>query len=112
MDWSKPDFPGKAALEEERRRGPAKRCVSLVLELEETDAPYMSTLWDGDAVAGEITSSGWGYRVGASIALGMVRADLAVPGRKLEAEVFGNRHPARVHGESALWDPDNARIRA
>ena len=112
MDWSKPDFPGKAALEEERRRGPAKRCVSLVLDLEETDAPYMSTLWDGDAVAGEITSSGWGYRVGASIALGMVRADLAVPGRKLEAEVFGKRHPARVHGESALWDPNNARIRA
>ena len=112
MDWSKPDFPGKAALEEERRTGPAKRCVSLVLDLEETDAPYMSTLWDGDAVAGEITSSGWGYRVGASIALGMVRADLAVPGRKLEAEVFGKRHPARVHGESALWDPDNVRIRA
>lgn len=112
MDWLKPDFPGKASLEEERRRGPAKRCVSLVLDLEETDAPYMSTLWDGDAVAGEITSSGWGYRVGVSVALGMVRADLAVPGRDLEAEVFGKRHPARVHGESALWDPDNARIRA
>lgn len=112
MDWSKPDFPGKAALEEEKRRGPEKRCVSLVLDLEETDAPYMSTLWDGDAVAGEITSSGWGYRVDASIALGMVRADLAVPGRELEAEIFGKRHSARVHGETALWDPDNARIRA
>ena len=112
MDWTKPDFPGKAALEEEKRRGPEKRCVSLVLGLEETDAPYMSTLWDGDAVAGEITSSGWGYRVDASIALGMVRADLAVPGRALEAEIFGKRHSARVHGETALWDPDNARIRA
>jgi hypothetical protein len=43
----------------------------------EADAPPMSTIWHEGRVVGEATSGGWGYRVGASIALAMLRADLA-----------------------------------
>lgn len=106
------DFPGKAALLAERQRGVKKRFVTLIVEAGEADAPSMSTLWQGGRVVGETTSGAWGYRVGASIALGMVRADLAAPGTELEVEIYGIRHRAVVQEDRPLWDPENARIRA
>jgi dimethylglycine dehydrogenase len=72
----------------------------------------MSTLWQNGTVVGETTSAYWGHRVGACVALGMLRADLAEPGTELEIEVFGTRYPATVRGDGAIWDPTNERIRA
>ena len=72
----------------------------------------MSTLWQHGEVVGETTSGGWGYRVGKSIALGMVRADLAEPGIELEVEIYGERYKAIVQPDEPLWDPANERIRA
>ncbi|NOX73006.1 MAG: FAD-dependent oxidoreductase [Alphaproteobacteria bacterium] len=106
------DFPGKAALLAEKQRGVAKRFVTLIVEAGECDAPYMSTLWHDGEVVGETTSGGWGYRVNASIALGMLRADLAVPGTVLEVDIFGTRCRAVVQEDRPLWDPDNERLRA
>ncbi len=106
------DFPGKTALTEEKARGPKKRFVSLIVEAGDHDAPYMSTIWQNGTVVGETTSGGWGYRVGASIALGVVRTDLAEPGTELEVEIFGERRRAVVQDGQAVWDPANERIRA
>ncbi|PRY25145.1 dimethylglycine dehydrogenase [Aliiruegeria haliotis] len=106
------DFPGKAALMAEKQRGVAKRFVQMIVEADDCDAPYMSTVWLGDTVVGETTSGDWGYRVGASIAFGTVRADLAAPGTELEIEIFGKRCKAIVQPDRPLWDPENARIRA
>jgi dimethylglycine dehydrogenase len=72
----------------------------------------MSTLWHGGEIVGETTSGAWGYRVGASVALAMLRADLAVPGTRLEVEIYGERFPATVQPDAPLWDPENARLRA
>ena len=112
IDWSKPDFKGKTALAAEKQQGVRKRFVTLVVEAGDCDAPYMSTLWHGGQVVGETTSGNWGYRTGKSIALGMLRADLAEPGTELEVEIFGDRFKAVVQAEQALWDPANERIRA
>ena len=71
----------------------------------------MSTLWHGGEIIGETTSGGWGYRVNASIALGMVRADLAEPGTELEVEIYGVRCPAVVQEDQPLWDPENKRTK-
>ncbi|TYB89153.1 FAD-dependent oxidoreductase [Oceaniovalibus sp. ACAM 378] len=106
------DFPGKAALLAERKRGRSRGFVTLLVDAGDCDAPYMSTLWQGDTVVGETTSGGWGYRVGHSIALGMVRADLAVAGTVLEVKIFGEKCRAVVQPDRPLWDPDNVRIRA
>jgi len=106
------DFPGKAALLVEKQRGVGKRFVTLLVEAGDCDAPYMSTLWHDGAVVGETTSGGWGYRINASIALGMVRADLAVPGTEIEVEIYGERCRAVVQPDQPLWDPANERIRA
>lgn len=106
------EFPGKAALMAEAQQGPAKRFVTLIVEAGEADAPYMSTLWHSGEVVGETTSGAWGYRVGASIALGMIRADLAAPGTELEVEIYGERFAATVQPDAPLWDPQNERLRA
>lgn len=106
------DFPGKSALMIEKQQGSKKRFATMTLESNAHDAPYMSTVWNGDEVVGEITSGGFGYRVGKSIALGVVRADLAAPGTELEVEIYGERFEATVQDDQPLWDPDNQRIRA
>ena len=106
------DFAGKAALLAEKQRGRAKGFVTLIIEAGDADAPYMSTIWHDGKVVGETTSGAWGYRVNASIALGMVRADLAVPGTELEVEIYGDRRRAVVQEDRPLWDPENERLRA
>ncbi len=113
VKFDKPqDFPGKAALLAERERGPAKRFVTLVVDAGDADAPYMSTIWHEGRIVGETTSGAWGYRVNASVALAMVRADLAVPGTELEVEIYGDRRRATVQPDGPLWDPQNERLRA
>lgn len=106
------DFPGKAALLNEQQQGVKKRFVTLTVEAGDSDAPYMSTLWKGGEVVGETTSGAWGYRINKSIALGMLRADLAEPGNEIEVEIYGKRHKATVQPDQPLWDPSNERIRA
>nr|WP_314085162.1 FAD-dependent oxidoreductase [uncultured Shinella sp.] len=112
VDWAKPDFKGKAALEREKQQGVTKRFVTLTVEAGDCDAPYMSTLWHGGKVVGETTSGNWGYRVGKSIALGMLRADLAQPGTEIEVEIYGDRFKATVQPDGPLFDPNNERLRA
>ena len=112
VDWSKESFKGKPALEREKQQGIAKRFVTLVVDAGDCDAPYMSTLWHGGKVVGETTSGNWGYRIGKSVVLGMLRADLAVPGTEIEVEIFGERRKAVVQEDKPLWDPENERLRA
>ncbi|GHC10315.1 dimethylglycine dehydrogenase [Gemmobacter nanjingensis] len=112
IDWSKPAFRGKTALEAEKQAGVSKRFATLVIETGDFDPPYMSTIWHEGQVVGELTSGYWGHRVGACIGLGMIRADLALPGTDVEVEIFGEKLKARVQKDEPLWDPANARIRA
>ncbi|WP_170451365.1 GcvT family protein [Ruegeria arenilitoris] len=113
VKFDKPqDFPGKAALLAEKQRGVKKSFVTLVVEAGDCDAPYMSCIWQGDQIVGETTSGAWGYRVGKSVALGMIKADLANPGTELEVEIYGEKCRAVVQEDQPLWDPANERLRA
>ena len=106
------DFVGKAALANERQQGSAKGFVTLIVEGGDCDAPYMSTLWQGEQVVGEVTSATYGYRAQQHIALGVVTKGLDVAGTQLEIEIYGKRHKAVVQGSHCVWDPENARLRA
>ncbi|MEO0664943.1 MAG: FAD-dependent oxidoreductase [Pseudomonadota bacterium] len=113
IKFDKPqDFPGKAALLNEKQQGSKKQFVTLKVEANGHDAPYMATLWNGDEVVGETTSGAWGYRVGHSVALGMLRSDLAKEGTELEVDIYGEKVRATVQPDGPLWDPQNDRIRA
>ncbi len=111
VDWSH-EFRGKAALAAEQQRGVSKQFVTLKIDAGAYDPPYMSTIWQGDTVVGEVTSGYFGHRVGACIGLGMLRSDLGAAGTELEVEIFGTRHRAVVQEDAPMWDPENARIRA
>ncbi|WP_101067563.1 GcvT family protein [Roseovarius salinarum] len=113
VDFDKPqDYPGKAALLAERARGREKALVPLVVEAGAADAPCMAPVRHGGAIVGTVTSGAWGYRVGASLALAMIRAELAVAGTEVEVEIYGERRPAVVQSEGPVWDPGNERLRA
>ncbi|MEZ5802938.1 MAG: FAD-dependent oxidoreductase [Rhizobiaceae bacterium] len=113
VKWDKPDFKGKAALQNEKQQGVAKRFVTLVLdEAGDCDAPYMSTVWHGGKIVGETLSGGFGHRMDKAIALGMLRTDLAKPGTRVDIEIFGARCPATVQPDEPLWDPKNLRLKA
>jgi 4-methylaminobutanoate oxidase (formaldehyde-forming) len=63
------------------------------------------------AIIGRVTSGGFGYAVGASIALAYVPVPQAEPGIALEVDIFGDWVPAEVRAEP-LYDPKGERIRA
>jgi dimethylglycine dehydrogenase len=104
-------FIGQAALRAEAAAGPKERFVPLIVDATDADAAPVSIVFHRDTVVGLVTSGGYGYRIGRSIALAYVRADLALPGTELEIEILGTRQRAFV-GTEPLYDPDNLRLRA
>ena len=64
---------------------------------------------NGESV-GRTTSGGYGWRVGKSLALAMVRPELAQTGTELEIRVLGERLRATIVGDSP-FDPENLRLR-
>lgn len=60
---------------------------------------------------GRATGGNHSCRLGRSLALAMVRPELAVPGNKLHTNILGAEHNVTVIEES-LYDPKNERIRA
>ena len=72
---------------------------------------HSEPIWLGDDLVGRATSGGYGWRVGKSLALAMVRPDLARPGTELEITILGHRHKALVIADSP-FDPENNALRA
>ena len=74
-------------------------------------------LWGGEPVraegqvVGRVTSGGFGYSVGRSIAYAYLPAGLVTPGTEVAVEVFGDWIPGAVAAEP-LWDPRGERIRS
>jgi 4-methylaminobutanoate oxidase (formaldehyde-forming) len=65
---------------------------------------------DGDVV-GRVTSGGYGYAVGASIAYAYVPVEHAAPGTAMAVDIFGDWVAADVRAEP-LYDPKGERVRA
>ena len=65
---------------------------------------------DGEVI-GRATSGGYGFRLGKSLALAMVRPDLAAVSTELMIDILDQRLRVTVLQESP-YDPDNQRLRA
>jgi glycine cleavage system aminomethyltransferase T/glycine/D-amino acid oxidase-like deaminating enzyme len=104
----KGDFIGRAALEAE----PEQKLVCLVLADPRSIALGSEPVRTADgAIVGRVTSGGYGYAVGASIALAYVPLSAAEPGTGLEVDIFGEWIAAEVRAEP-LYDPKGERVRA
>jgi dimethylglycine dehydrogenase len=110
VDFSKPDFTGRAAALAERAAGPKRRFV--VMEVADADAEvvgYESIMKDGAAV-GYVTSGAYGHCIGKSLAAGYVPTALARDGARFEIDILGEMRAATVRLE-ALYDPQGLRLR-
>ena len=76
-----------------------------------SDARGSEAIWQGDEVVGRATSGGYGWRLGKSLALAMLRPELAALGTEVEIQILGDRYKATVIEESP-FDPENARLKA
>jgi aminomethyltransferase len=93
----KGSYIGSAALVRAREAGAARKRVGLRPEGRQP-VRAGAELFDADGKpAGQVTSGGFGPSVGAPVAMGYVRADLADGSAELFAEVRGNRVPTRIH---------------
>ncbi len=111
IDMNK-EFLGKEALLKWRDRGFANRLVTLELEgVRDFDARGSEPVFKDGAPVGRTTSGGYGWRTGKSLALAMVKPELAKEGTTLTVRVLGEDFAARVIGDSP-YDAENAALRA
>jgi dimethylglycine dehydrogenase len=112
ISLKKGEFLGRQALLDWRERGLANAFVTLeVQDVTDADARGSEPIYVGDALVGRTTSGGFGWRVGKSLALAMVRPDLAQIGQRLEVTILGERHRAVVIADSP-FDPGNDALRS
>jgi dimethylglycine dehydrogenase len=108
---NKGEFIGGRALAEWQARGFSWAFATLYVDgIEDVDPRGSEAIYLGDELIGRATSGGYGWRIGRSIALAMLRPDLAQGGQELEISILGKRYPAKVVEESP-FDPDNERLR-
>ncbi len=112
ISLKKPGFRGRDALLAWRERGVANSFVTLEVHgVTDADARGSEVLYRGDDVVGRTTSGGYGWRVGKSLALAMVRPDLATAGTELDIAILGVRHAATIIADSP-FDPENHALRS
>ena len=112
IDWDKPGgFLGLEALSVRRDAGLTRKLCCLTL-----DDPAMVVL-GGEPVrvaghlVGRVTSGGFGYTVGKSIAFAYLPSGAWAPGTQLEVDIFGEWIGGLV-ADDVLYDPSGAQIRA
>jgi dimethylglycine dehydrogenase len=107
----KGDFIGRDALLAWQARGFANAFATLeVHDVTDADARGSEPIHRGGELVGRCTSGGYGWRIGKSLALAMLRPDCAAIGTELDVTILGKRHRATVIQESP-YDPANERLR-
>lgn len=106
----KGDFLGREALLAARAAGPRRRLRCLVLDDPRAVCLGNEPVRLDDRVVGRVTSGGFGYSVGRSIAYAYLPPDAPI-GSRGEVDVFGTRVGFEVAREP-LFDPAGERVRS
>ncbi|MDX8440423.1 GcvT family protein [Mesorhizobium australafricanum] len=94
--FDKGDFIGREAALEEREAGVSRRIVTLEVDAVDADASGFEPVWHEGRRVGFVTSGGYGYTLGKSVALALVDDDFAGEGTELSIHIVGVERPARV----------------
>ncbi|HTC86018.1 MAG TPA: FAD-dependent oxidoreductase [Candidatus Acidoferrum sp.] len=105
------DFIGREALVTAKAAGPRRRLRCLVLDDPRSVALGNEPVRVGGDIVGRVTSGGYGFAVGKSIAYAYLPPDRAAIGTRGDVEVFGEWVGFEVAAEP-LYDPTGARIKA
>jgi dimethylglycine dehydrogenase len=107
----KGEFVGRDALLSRQASGLRYRLVTLeVLDVRDADALGNNALTLNGKLIGRATGGGYGFRIGKSLALGMVAPEFAATGQEMSIEILGEQYQARVLDESP-FDSGNKRLR-
>jgi dimethylglycine dehydrogenase len=108
---NKGQFIGRDAHNQWRERGFRNRFVTMEVHgVTDADARGSEPILRDGELVGRCTQGAYGWRVGKSLALGMVRLDLGEIGQELIVQILGEPYRATVIAESP-YDPENARLR-
>ena len=109
---NKGSFIGLEALNKWREKGFDNKLVTLeVHETSDADVLGNNPIYENGSVVGRATGGDFGFRLGKSIALGMVKPELANIGQKLKIDILGKMHEATILEESP-YDAENKLLRA
>jgi dimethylglycine dehydrogenase len=108
----KGDFIGRDAVVKAKDAGLKWTFVTLEVDgVTDADARGNEAIYRDGELVGRATHGAFGFRIGKSIALAMVRPDCAAEGTALEIKILGRIHQARVIAESP-YDAENVKLRA
>jgi dimethylglycine dehydrogenase len=103
-------FVGRDALMAAHEKGDRWKFLTLDVQgVEDADARGSEAVYCNGKLAGRTTHGAYGWRVGKSLALAMVRPEFAE--EELEIEILGKRYKASAIEESP-YDPQNERLRS
>ena len=109
---NKGNFIGLDALNKWREKGFNNKLVTLeVHDITDADVLGNNPIYENGTCIGRATGGDFGFRLGKSIALGMVKPELANVGQKLKIDILGKTHEATILEESP-YDPKNELLRA
>ncbi|WP_192249007.1 GcvT family protein [Mesorhizobium silamurunense] len=108
--FDKGDFVGREAALEEREAGVARRIATLEVDTVDADASGFEPVWHKGRRVGFVTSGGYGYTVGKSVALALLDDDFAEEGTELSVHIVGVERPACVIAVSP-YDPKGEAMR-
>ncbi|MEW6159075.1 MAG: FAD-dependent oxidoreductase [Verrucomicrobiota bacterium] len=110
VKMNKGDFIGRAALERLKAQAPLRKLCCLTLDDARVVAMGGEPVIANGNVVGRVTSGGFGYSIGKSIAYSYLPVSLAQPGMRLEMEWFAESIGATVASEP-LYDPKHEKIK-
>lgn len=107
----KGDFVGREATVKSSEGALPWTCVYLEVDAADADPHSSETVFMNAERVGQVSSGGYGFSVGKSLAFAYVKPEAAAPGTELEVMVLGEKRPARVLADP-VYDPGNERPRA
>ena len=109
---NKGNFIGLEALNKWREKGFENKLVTLeVHNTTNADVLGNNPIYHNDKIVGRATGGEFGFRLNKSMALAMVKPDLAHVGQKLKVDILGTMYDVTIMNESP-YDPENKLLRA
>ena len=110
VDWKKDRFIGRSAAHEEKASGGKLHLAAFKVAALDADALGDEPVWHDGKVVGWVTSGAFGHRVGESLALGYIPAELKQQSN-FEIELLGERRAA-LKLDASAYDPSGAQMRS
>ncbi len=109
---NKGNFIGLDALNQWREKGFSNKLVTMEIHnVEDADVLGNNPIYENGKVVGRATGGDFGFRLGKSIALGMIKPDIATTGQKLKIDILGKMYDCTILEESP-YDPENNLLRS